>query len=67
LPGDAVPADHPPQVKDKLPEKLPQTREGTQQLQTQHAGSFPRSAPATKKDKGSQRSAGRGRRRKRRQ
>jgi hypothetical protein len=76
--GDAVPADRPPQVSDKLPEKLPQTRqtaspstgglpaEGAQQLRTQHADSLPRSAPAAKKGKGSQHRSGRGRRRKRR-
>lgn len=65
--GDAVPAGRPAQVKEKLPEKLPQTREDTPQLHNQHAASFPRSALTTKKNKGSQRSSGRGRRRKRRQ
>jgi hypothetical protein len=73
--GDAVPADRPPQVSDKLPEKLRQTAspstgglpaEGAQQLRTQHADSLPRSAPAARKGKGSQHRSGRGRRRKRR-
>jgi hypothetical protein len=74
----AVSADRPPQVKDKLPEKLPQARrtaspstgglpaEGAQQRQAQHADSLPRSAPAAKKGKGSQHRSGRDRRRKRR-